>query len=225
MINKKPHKQTEKPKPTNQPFRSYQCSSTAKAIFFSLTKEKMMFKLEKRLFYRGKICFFWMVLNDAGKTLRTDSSNHNPFFSLQISSSQISSSYRKKIALPLQEPNLFHAKTDDLNGFFTCLIQFTFFKFSEIHTLPIYIIPTSARLIRLTGVLKSSFSDSEIYSNRIGITTSIVIASAHPRCLLYERKESDLQRKNAAAPWDGGMRELLLSSFTAFGQRSGRILF
>lgn len=83
----------------------------------------MMFKLEKRLFYQGKICFFLMVLNDAEKTLRTDSSNHNPiFFFLQISSSQISSSYRKKTALPLQEPNLFHAKTDYMNGFFTGLI-------------------------------------------------------------------------------------------------------
>lgn len=172
----------------------------SKSYFFPLTKEKMMFKLEKRLFYQCKICFFWMVLNDAEKTLRTDSSNHNPlfFFPLQISSSQISSSYRKKITLPLQEPNLFHAKTDYLNGFFTCLIQFTFLKFSEILILPIYIIPTSARLIKLTGVLKSSFSDSKIYGR--GITASILIASACPRCLLYERKESNLHRKSTAAP-------------------------
>lgn len=77
--------------------------------------------------------------------------------------------------------------------------------------LPIYIIPTSARLIKLTGVLKSSFSDSKIYGR--GITASILIASACPRCLLYERKESDLHRKSTAAPWDGGMRELVLSLY------------
>lgn len=101
MINKKTHEQTNKQTSPNKPNSLSEVINAhpqQKLFFFSLTKEKMMFKLEKRLFYQGKICFFWMMLNDAEKTLRTDSSNHNPlfFFSLQISSSLISSSYRKK---------------------------------------------------------------------------------------------------------------------------------
>lgn len=52
----------------------------SKSPFFLSLKRKNDVQLEKRLFYQGKICFFWMVLNDGEKAPRTNSNNQNPLF-------------------------------------------------------------------------------------------------------------------------------------------------
>lgn len=159
----------------------------SKSFFFSLTKEKMMFKLEKRLFYQGKICFFWMVLNDAEKTLRTDSSNHNSllFFSLQISSSQISSSYRKKIALPLQLQQICNKLHCNRNQ--TCFMQRQMIWMGFLHALSSL---PSSNLVKYTHSpsisfqpLQGSLSSQVFWSHLFQTVKSMEEESLHPYIL------------------------------------------
>lgn len=134
----------------------------------------MVFKLEKRLFYQGKICLFLMLLNDTEKTLRTDSSKHNPLFFFK-SQAQTNTSYRQKkiLAFPLQESNLFHARPDDPNGLLQALSNLSSSDLSKYTHSQSISFPAPARLIKLTGVLKASFSDSAI--SEIQITPSALL--------------------------------------------------
>lgn len=59
----------------------------------------MTFKLEKRLIYQGKISLFRMLLSDTEKTLRTDSSKHNPLFSSNLRP-KLALLVEKKISIP-----------------------------------------------------------------------------------------------------------------------------
>lgn len=49
-------------------------------LFLFLSLRKNYVQIGEKAVSPSKICFFWMVLNDAEKTLRTDSSNHNSLF-------------------------------------------------------------------------------------------------------------------------------------------------